>query len=157
MLQGRCPAALGPGHVPLWPTPMRHSARCRLLGLAPHRLDPHRARGGRGRPRECQTAGEPLLLASHLDGRPLGEWWEGVSKAGAWTPVTRSRMFCWITMCRLTAPIPSARIVRSAGRVSRSGGLSGVLRSNTSGIALALDRRQRTPEMAGENTGKGHA
>src|SRR5260370_24746046 len=42
MLQGRCPAALGPGHVPLWPTPMRHSARCRLLGLAPHCLDPHR-------------------------------------------------------------------------------------------------------------------
>src|SRR5215470_4640185 len=47
------------------------------------------------------------------------------------------------TLCWLTALIPSARIMRSAGGMSRSGGLRGLLWSNTSGIALAVDRCQR--------------
>ncbi len=68
-----CAAAVRVGHAPLSLTSLRHPPGCRLLGLAPHRLDSWRA-GSRGRRAvEPKTAKEPLLFTSHLDERGIGQ------------------------------------------------------------------------------------
>jgi hypothetical protein len=60
-------AALG------WAPPPERAPGCRLVGPAPHRLDPHGAGGRRRHALEPATAQAPDRLAAHLDGRGAGQ------------------------------------------------------------------------------------
>src|SRR5258708_21011948 len=53
--------------------PTHHPIRCRLLGSAPHGLDPCRLGRGGSHPLEPKTTEKSLLSASHLDQRGIGE------------------------------------------------------------------------------------
>src|SRR5260370_752070 len=53
--------------------PAHYPFGCCLLGVAPHCLDSCDPGRCRGYPLEPQTAEEPLLLASHLDQRGVGQ------------------------------------------------------------------------------------
>src|SRR5579864_7120259 len=57
------------GHASLSDPPAPHPFGRRLLGTAPHRLDPRYPARRRRRSLEPQTAEEPILLASSLDER----------------------------------------------------------------------------------------
>ncbi len=57
------------GRTSLPDPPSRHPSGCRILGIAPHYLDPYCPASYRGDSLESQTAKEPFLLASYLEAR----------------------------------------------------------------------------------------
>src|SRR6266567_4415017 len=57
------------GGAPLRHPPAHHPPGCRLLGPAPHRLDPRHPSCRRCHPLEPQAPEKPLVLAAHLDQR----------------------------------------------------------------------------------------
>jgi hypothetical protein len=63
-----CPASLAVGCSPVSPSPSHYPSGCGLLGSATDPLDPCCPGRGSRRPLESQTAEEPFLPPSHLDG-----------------------------------------------------------------------------------------